>query len=131
MFLLSKLSGNRACKVYTHVTCMARVITDSGRKKQKHNTMKEKIISEERFARLKIHIVALTTITSFKKENAISKKINREETVQCVFLFSKSMDSKLDLKNQIKNKDHLGAIRKQTTSYCILTQLCNHHINYK
>lgn len=113
MFLLSKLSGNRACKVYTHVTCMTRAITEGGRKKQKYNTMKEKIISEERFARLKIHIVALTTITSFKKEKAISKKINRGETVQCVFLFSKSMDSKLDLKNQIKNKDHLGQLENK------------------
>lgn len=92
--------------------------------------MKEKIISEERFARLKIHIVALTTITSLKKKKAISKKLT-EEKQYSVFLFSKSMDSKLDLKNQIKNKDHLGAIRKQTTSYCILTQLCNNHINYK
>ena len=86
-------------------------ITNGGRKKQKYNTMKEKIISEEKFARLKIHIVELTTKMNLKKGKATSN--NRGETVQCVFLFSKSMDSKLDLKNQIKNKDHLGQLENK------------------
>lgn len=87
MFLLSKLSGNSACKVYMHITCMTRVITNGGRKKQKYNTMKEKIISEERLARLKIHIVALTTKMSLKKGKATSNKLAEEKQYSVFFSF--------------------------------------------
>ena len=87
MFLLPKLSGNSACKVYMHITCMTRVITNGGRKKQKYNTMKEKIISEEKFARLKIHIVELTTKMNLKKGKATSNRLTEEKQYSVFFSF--------------------------------------------